>query len=279
MRFRFRRCVLLLLGTVLTALLIILLVTQRQTSTNQQGGHSSNGDEIGTNEDAEVRRLLMAGAGTDEDAAPEPNRFEDASAEMAPALMSLFPIGRFPPALHNNGTGNALTLNLAIVLIVSLLSIAILITAICCVIIVALALDSSPTHRWSSRHSSAAVAARSSDLFLSSWPHMASQYHRLNQSPVFRTPGLAKLFSQKQEQLHRQQMMMAILNEAPVDTPPLTDDEDYVDEMEDEGCWHRLVEEGQRQAPADLPLPTNGHGTAQPRRNSFSCASTNTNSN
>uniref|UniRef100_A0A914HKA3 Membrane-associated protein n=1 Tax=Globodera rostochiensis TaxID=31243 RepID=A0A914HKA3_GLORO len=259
MRFLFR-CA--LLGTVLTAFLIVLAIqrhsVKRSSSTTVgwyaapgYGGNAAdaaassksaeqkqNRQELPTNEDHEIRRLLLAGAASADDTAPASRLDGASSAEMAPALMLRFP--RFPPAIGGGGgtSGAEMTLNVAIVLLVSLLSIAILITAICCVIIVALALDTSSTaRRWSARPS---MAATSADFFLSSWPDMATQYHQLSQSPIYRTPGLDKLFQQQQQHHHyhydyslQQADLMAILHDAPVDTPPLTDD-DY--EISDD--WH-----------------------------------------
>ncbi|KAI3419694.1 hypothetical protein GPALN_004124 [Globodera pallida] len=279
MRFLFR-CA--LLGTVLTAFLLVLAIQRHSvkrsssSSSTTVGWHAAPGyggnaadaaaassksaeqkqhrQELPTNEDHEIRRLLLAGAASADETAPASQLDGASSAEMAPALMLRFP--RFPPAIGGGGGGTSgaeMTLNVAIVLLVSLLSIAILITAICCVIIVALALDTSTARRWSARPSMA--AATSADFMLSSWPDMATQYHQLSQSPIYRTPGLDKLFQQQQQQHHhhdyslQQADLMAILHDAPVDTPPLTDD-DY--EVSDD--WHGHVQ---------------GRGEHGQRRNSF----------
>uniref|UniRef100_A0A1I8B398 Uncharacterized protein n=1 Tax=Meloidogyne hapla TaxID=6305 RepID=A0A1I8B398_MELHA len=95
-----------------------------------------------TEEDREARRLLQLSGGTSDDGIPVPVGQHPISGggsgafpqlETAVGAGLLFPIGRYPPgSIRGNDIHGQLTLNVAVVLIVSLLSIAVLITAICC---------------------------------------------------------------------------------------------------------------------------------------------------
>lgn len=191
-------------------------------------------------EDKEVRRLLLlAGAQPGEGVAKPPQQQQQQSGgaaaishlETAVGAGLLFPIGRYPQSGRGTGTGaNAvgagqLTLNVAVVLVVSLLSIAVLITAICCVIIIALAMDSAtnadggpnnrnPLYRDRTSTSSPSHAA---DFLLSNWPNLMFPQPLDPHSSA----ELAKLFRPENNNFFSN------------GTPPLTDDE--VDLEEDMG--------------------------------------------
>jgi hypothetical protein len=88
--------------------------------------------------DREVRRLLLlANPGADEGVPIDSSGHQQAGA-VAPQLENaigaglIFPIGRYPTGSGIPGGNGQLTLNVVVVLVVSLLSIAVLITAICC---------------------------------------------------------------------------------------------------------------------------------------------------
>ncbi|CAK5044961.1 unnamed protein product [Meloidogyne enterolobii] len=130
-----------------------------------------------TEEDKEARRLLQLFGGSSDDGIPVPaghNPISGGGGGAFPQLETaigaglLFPIGRYPPgSVRGNAVRGQLTLNVAVVLIVSLLSIAVLITAICCVIVIALAMESATTIDECHNNNSS-----SNDFLLSRWPHL-----------------------------------------------------------------------------------------------------------